>query len=189
MSRADSVTECSRMPSSSNGSGEASGTPGQPTQAPWWALRIDSSAVTRPPGLAFQCSVPSASRTRSTGSLLATTTKSAPTSPDALPESPLTLLLPAEFMLCSLVFVGCLLGVLGIDRLRSDAQHVEEHAALLGVLRVAGDDEAGRVGRLGLEHLRLVEFDLFALGGGCHRCPPVVGDGRAAARESGARMS
>ena len=51
--------------------------PGQPIQAPWFARMTGSSAETRPPGERRHVVVPSASTTRSTGSRLATTTRSA----------------------------------------------------------------------------------------------------------------
>src|SRR4051794_21909768 len=66
------------MPFSVNLSTSTSGTPGQPTQAPLLRCRNGSSALTRPPGLCFHRSVPSGSRSRSTGSRVATTMNSAP---------------------------------------------------------------------------------------------------------------
>src|SRR5690625_4959131 len=113
------------MPSGSKGSGAASGTPGQATQAPSLAWRMDSRAVTSPPGLAFQCSVPSGSRTRSTGRRLATTTKSAP--------APAGGRLVVPVIALSSPVTGRTSGLLGVLRLRADPEHVQEHAALLGV--------------------------------------------------------
>ena len=66
------------MPSSANLSTSTSGTPGQPTHAPLCERRNGASALTSPPGLCFHRSVPSGSCSRSTGSRLATTMKSAP---------------------------------------------------------------------------------------------------------------
>ncbi|SLD37877.1 Uncharacterised protein [Mycobacteroides abscessus subsp. massiliense] len=64
------------MSSSETGSTSASGTPGQPTQAPRRLRSSGSIAVTSPPGLRFHVVEPSGSFTKSMGSLLATTTKS-----------------------------------------------------------------------------------------------------------------
>src|SRR4051812_46008902 len=66
------------MPSSVNVSTSTSGTPGHPTHAPLCERRNGASALTSPPGLCFHRFEPSGSFSRSTGSRLATTMKSAP---------------------------------------------------------------------------------------------------------------
>ena len=68
-------TGTSEMLSAVKGSTVSSGTPGHPTQAPSRAARIGSRAVTRPPGAVTQVG-PVGPSTRSTGSRLATTTRS-----------------------------------------------------------------------------------------------------------------
>src|ERR671932_224074 len=62
------------MPPDSKGSGASPAEPDQPTQAPPRPATNGSSAVTRPPGLRCQRTVPSGSVTWSTGSRFATTT-------------------------------------------------------------------------------------------------------------------
>src|SRR5919112_6759708 len=62
------------MPPDPNGSGASPAEPDQPTHAPPRPATKGSSAVTRPPGLRCQRTVPSASVIWSTGSRLATTT-------------------------------------------------------------------------------------------------------------------
>src|SRR5688572_13387121 len=74
MSCSDSGTGTSQVPSSSNGWGSSSAAPAQPIHAPWLFRITGSSAVTSPPGLRRQVTVPSLASTRSTGSRLATTT-------------------------------------------------------------------------------------------------------------------
>src|SRR6187200_2641311 len=66
------------MPPSSKGSRSSSVPPGQPSQAPWLAFITGISAETRPPGERRHEALPCSSTTRSTGSRLATTTRSAP---------------------------------------------------------------------------------------------------------------
>ena len=68
------------MPSYSNGSRPVSVPPGQPIQTPSLARITGSIAVTRPPGDARHSGSPSARVTRSTGSRLATITRSRGTS-------------------------------------------------------------------------------------------------------------
>ena len=67
------------MPSYSNGSSPLSVPPGQPIQTPLLDRITGSIAVTRPPGDALHSGSPSAPVTRSTGSRLATITRSAGT--------------------------------------------------------------------------------------------------------------
>src|SRR5213592_4749456 len=71
------VTGTRVRPSSSNGSTSEPVSPGQPIQAPLLARITGSSAETSPPGERRQLTSPSSSTTRSTGSRLATTTRSA----------------------------------------------------------------------------------------------------------------
>src|SRR3954454_5339675 len=64
------------MSEASNGGGASPSDPGQPIQAPRCRRSTGSIAATRPPGLGSHVTLPSGSSRRSTGSRLATTTKS-----------------------------------------------------------------------------------------------------------------
>ncbi len=70
------VIGASSSPSCSNGSRSWSVPPGQPIHTPWLARITGSMAVTRPPGEVRQPLDPSGSTTLSTGSRLATITRS-----------------------------------------------------------------------------------------------------------------
>src|SRR5665647_1069272 len=80
MSDADSAIGTTRTPSASNGSCSRSGAPDQPTHTPPAPCMTGPSAVTRPPGDRVQLISPSEDGEKSTGSRLATTTRSYPRS-------------------------------------------------------------------------------------------------------------
>ena len=128
-----------------SGSSSASGTPGQPIQAPLRLRSSGSSAVTRPPGLRFQAVVPSGRRSMSIGSRLATTTKSA----DGVRSASGA----AEVVMA------------GRRVRRSDPQHRQQHPAFVGVGRVRGDDAAGGGRSLVRDGLQLVVAQIGGLRG------------------------
>ena len=102
--------------------------PARPTQAPRLRRSSGSNAVTNPPGLRFQVVLPSGSRSRSTGSRLATTTKSE--SPERFFFGCFRAPASARSHLC-LVFR------------RPNTEHGQENAALVGVDRIRGDNAPG----------------------------------------------
>src|SRR6185312_1439442 len=134
---------------SSSPSASSPTTPGQPTHAPRRRRSSGSKAVTNPPGLRFQVVLPSGSRSRSTGRRLATTTKSE--SPKR-PEFGVFESWPPRRATLSLYFR------------RPNTEHGQEDSALVGIVRVRGDDAPGLARRAVGQWLDIAEIARIRFG-------------------------